>query len=72
MIFPEAGRSLDGRVQRFRAGAFRLACSLGVPVMPVTIVGGHECWPPGRRAAAAGATHDRLPSGRRASVRPST
>ena len=27
MIFPEAGRSQDGRVQRFRAGAFRMAPS---------------------------------------------
>ena len=54
MIFPEAGRSPHGRVQRFRAGAFRLACSLGVPVMPVTIVGGHECWPPTRRLPRPG------------------
>lgn len=48
MIFPEAGRSPDGRLQRFRPGAFRLACSLKVPVLPVTIVGGHDSWPPGR------------------------
>jgi 1-acyl-sn-glycerol-3-phosphate acyltransferase len=48
MIFPEAERSLDGSVRRFRPGAFRLAVSLGVPVLPVTITGGHECWPPGR------------------------
>lgn len=48
MIFPEGGRSLDGRLQRFKAGAFRLACSLGVPILPVTIVGGHESWPPSR------------------------
>lgn len=48
MIFPEGGRSRDGRLQRFKAGAFRLACSLGVPLLPVTIVGGHESWPPGR------------------------
>jgi len=48
MMFPEGGRSLDGRLQRFRPGAFRLACSLGVPLLPVTIVGGHEAWPPGR------------------------
>ena len=54
MIFPEAGRSQDGRVQRFRPGAFRMACSLGVPVMPVTIIGGHECWPPGRRLPRPG------------------
>jgi len=48
MIFPEGGRSLDGRLQRFKPGAFRLACSLGVPILPVTIIGGHEAWPPGR------------------------
>ena len=48
MIFPEAGRSPDGRLARFKPGAFRLACTLGVPVLPVTIVGGHDSWPPGR------------------------
>lgn len=48
MIFPEGGRSADGRLGQFKPGAFRLACSLGVPLMPVTIVGGHEAWPPGR------------------------
>jgi 1-acyl-sn-glycerol-3-phosphate acyltransferase len=48
MIFPEGGRSLDGRLQPFKLGAFRMACSRGVPVLPVTIVGGHASWPPGR------------------------
>jgi 1-acyl-sn-glycerol-3-phosphate acyltransferase len=48
MIFPEGGRTPDGHLQRFRPGAFRLACSLKVPVLPVTIVGGHASWPPGR------------------------
>ena len=48
MIFPEGGRTPDGRLQRFRPGAFRLACSLKIPVLPVTILGGHEAWPPGR------------------------
>lgn len=48
MIFPEGARSRDGTVGRFKPGAFRLAASLGVPVLPVTISGGHECWPPGR------------------------
>jgi len=48
MIFPEAGRSRDGRVGRFKAGAFRLAVSVGAPILPVTIVGGHASWPPGR------------------------
>src|SRR5919109_146513 len=48
MIFPEGERTPDGRVQRFKPGAFRLAVSVGVPVLPVTIVGGDHAWPPGR------------------------
>ena len=48
MIFPEGERSTDGRVQRFKLGAFRLAVSLDVPVLPVTIAGGERAWPPGR------------------------
>ena len=48
MIFPEGSRSLDGRVGLFKPGAFGLAVSLGVPILPVTIAGGHEAWPPGR------------------------
>jgi 1-acyl-sn-glycerol-3-phosphate acyltransferase len=48
MIFPEGERTTDGRVQRFKPGAFRLAVSLDVPVLPVTIVGGNASWPPGR------------------------
>jgi len=48
MIFPEGGRAPNGRLQAFHQGAFRLACSLNVPVLPVTILGGHDAWPPGR------------------------
>jgi len=48
MIFPEGERTLTGSVERFKLGAFRLAASLRVPVLPVTIAGGHESWPPGQ------------------------
>jgi 1-acyl-sn-glycerol-3-phosphate acyltransferase len=48
MIFPEGERTADGRLQRFKPGAFRLAVSLDVPVLPVTIAGGNDSWPPGR------------------------
>lgn len=48
MIFPEGERTRDGGVQHFKPGAFRLAVSLDVPVLPVTIVGGDRAWPPGR------------------------
>ena len=54
MIFPEGGRSKDGTLGHFQMGAFRLAASLSVPVMPVTIAGGHECWPPGQRLPRRG------------------
>jgi 1-acyl-sn-glycerol-3-phosphate acyltransferase len=55
MIFPEAERSPDGTVRRFKPGAFRLAVSLGIPVLPVTITGGYESWPPGRWLPRPGA-----------------
>jgi 1-acyl-sn-glycerol-3-phosphate acyltransferase len=54
MIFPEGGRSRDGAVGHFKPGAFRLAVSLGVPVLPVTISGGHASWPPGRALPRTG------------------
>jgi 1-acyl-sn-glycerol-3-phosphate acyltransferase len=54
MIFPEGERSLDGRVQDFKLGAFRVAVSQQVPVLPVTIAGGHEAWPPARRLPRPG------------------
>jgi 1-acyl-sn-glycerol-3-phosphate acyltransferase len=54
MIVPEGGRSADGRVGAFKLGAFRLAASLGVPVLPVSIAGAHEAWPPGRRLPRPG------------------
>ena len=48
MIFPEGERTRDGGVQPFKPGAFRLAVSLEVPVLPVTIAGGDRAWPPGK------------------------
>ena len=49
MIFPEGGRSVDGSLGHFKLGAFRLAVTLGAAVLPVTIAGGFEAWPPHRR-----------------------
>ncbi|MBI1735664.1 MAG: 1-acyl-sn-glycerol-3-phosphate acyltransferase [Candidatus Rokubacteria bacterium] len=54
MIFPEGERSRDGTVGPFKLGAFRLAASLDVPVLPVTINGGYESWPPGRALPSRG------------------
>lgn len=39
MIFPEGTRSVDGRLKRFKAGAFVLAKNHRVPLLPVLIQG---------------------------------
>lgn len=47
-IFPEGGRCLpDGGLMRFKNGAVRLALEANVPILPVTIRGGHRVWPKG-------------------------
>ena len=39
LFYPEGTRSLDGRVQPFKPGAFRLAVGAGVDVLPVAVAG---------------------------------
>lgn len=39
IVFPEAKRTRDGRVDEFEDGGFRVAQQLGIPIIPVTIVG---------------------------------
>lgn len=45
--FPEGTRSRDGRLGRFRSGAFGAALATGVPVVPVALVGAGAVLPPG-------------------------
>jgi len=54
MIFPEGERTPDGRMQPFKVGAFRLAVAHDTPVLPVSIRGAWEAWPPGRRLPRRG------------------
>ncbi len=54
VIFPEGTRSTDGRLLPFKKGPFHLAMEAGVPVLPVTLLGTHECWPKGSFASHAG------------------
>ncbi len=46
LIFPEGQRSIDGRLMPFKKGIGVLACELDVPVVPISISGSFEAWPP--------------------------
>jgi 1-acyl-sn-glycerol-3-phosphate acyltransferase len=39
LFFAEGSRSRDGRLLPFKKGAFRIAASQGLPILPVTIIG---------------------------------
>lgn len=45
LIFPEGTRSPDGRMRKFRQGAFTLAQDAGVRVVPIAVHGTHESLP---------------------------
>lgn len=50
VIFPEGARcEPSGELERFKNGAVRLAMEANVPILPVTIRGGHRVWPRGWR-----------------------
>jgi 1-acyl-sn-glycerol-3-phosphate acyltransferase len=53
-VWPEGHRSRNGRLGRFRKGAFKLAVAAGRPVVPVCILGAGELLPPGRKLLTAG------------------
>jgi 1-acyl-sn-glycerol-3-phosphate acyltransferase len=48
-IYPEGTRSPDGRLYRGKTGAARLALEVGVPVVPVAMIGTNVAQPAGRR-----------------------
>lgn len=45
LFFAEGTRSADGRLQPFKRGAFVIALKAGVPIVPVSVSGGHEVLP---------------------------
>ena len=51
IVFPEAGRSSDGKLLKFKGGVFLLAIESGLPIVPVTIAGSRFVMPKGRLRA---------------------
>ncbi|RPH04160.1 MAG: 1-acyl-sn-glycerol-3-phosphate acyltransferase [bacterium TMED144] len=41
-LFPEGTRSLNGKVGRFKKGGLKLAIDLGVPIVPIGIIGTNQ------------------------------
>jgi 1-acyl-sn-glycerol-3-phosphate acyltransferase len=44
-VFPEGGRTPDGTIKPFLAGAFYVAIKAGVPIVPMAIIGTYEAIP---------------------------
>ncbi len=49
LLFPEGGRSLDGKLQPLEGGAALIALKTGAPVVPVFIAGTFQAMPPGAK-----------------------
>src|SRR5947209_12564153 len=45
LIFPEGGRSRDGRLRPFKEGAVYIAVKASVPLVPITLLGTREVLP---------------------------
>ncbi|MBT8212875.1 MAG: 1-acyl-sn-glycerol-3-phosphate acyltransferase, partial [Acidimicrobiia bacterium] len=54
MVYVEGHRSRDKRLQPFKRGAFRIAIDNRLPLVPVTIQGTWEVWPPGKKVVRSG------------------
>jgi hypothetical protein len=48
IIYAEGTRSRDGALRPFKKGAFTMALTSHLPVLPVSIHGSYEAWPPGQ------------------------
>jgi len=44
--FPEGTRSRNGRLMPFKGGVFSMAMKAGVPIVPISVVGTFETYPP--------------------------
>lgn len=64
IIFPEGTRSASGEMAPFKKGAFRIAITNQLDIIPVTIVGTWEAWRPHSKIVMGGPVraviHDRV------------
>jgi long-chain acyl-CoA synthetase len=60
LVFPEGRYTVDGKMNPFRAGIGLLANNLGIPVLPMRIVGLFEVKHAGRKFARPGEIHVRI------------
>lgn len=54
LVYPEGRASPDGTIGEFKDGAFIIAVTNRVPVLPAAIYGTCRIWQPGRRAIRSG------------------
>ena len=47
LVFPEGTRSRTGDIGQFKSGAAALSTQVGVPLVPIAMLGGHEAMPVG-------------------------
>ncbi len=57
VVFVEGTRSPDGHLLPFKKGGFILAMKAGVPIVPVSIHGGHQVLPKGSLRVRPGTIH---------------
>jgi 1-acyl-sn-glycerol-3-phosphate acyltransferase len=60
VLFPEGSRSLDGRIQEFKAGVGHLANETGTPVVPMHIRGAYQIMPKGQKLPLPGPVRVRI------------
>lgn len=48
VIYPEGTRTKTGEIGRFKAGAFKIAMDLNLPVVPLSLTGFYEAMPSGQ------------------------
>ena len=60
LVFPEGRHTVDGKMNPFRAGIGLLANNLGIPVLPMRIVGLFEVKQAGRKFARPGEIRVRI------------